>query len=978
MGTLISLVPDTSLQFWDIALNLEQTGLRSRSFWEARAGNAAADGKVPVELRPLDPDRETGVMIDPVSLSSAPEDETYSVSRAQALEPFLDQWVPLPYFAIAMRDRDGAFTYQNGPSNWVRGRLTMLAEPSPGKTHHLTLVFDTTLRNRGTGPYAGLATEDSMRQADFGFVADFRSMGWFLNETWIGDWLDELFREFLRQKRGRPLTADDFPHGCEHYARYITYLDLLWRSDVLPQIRLIDTVSADLPYHPVAVDLVLDVGNSRTCGLLIEEHRGQGQSLSDSYPLTLRDLSQPIHLYDKPFDSRVEFARAQFGNDRISRRSGIANAFSWPSPVRVGPEASRLSAARSGNEGATGLSSPKRYLWDDRPMAQSWRFNERGNAQRGIVVTDPPVSGAILAQVSEDGRLLESNNGLQPALHARFSRSSLFTFMLTEILMQAISQINAPANRAARRDADKPRELRRLVLTLPPGMPIFEQRILRTRAGDALKLAWHLLGWTDVKRRTAMPRIVDNLDEATATQIVWLHNEITSVFAGNGAAMFATLGRVRPEIAASPARSLRIASIDIGGGTTDLMVATYTIPEGERFEPRQDFRESFKIAGDDVVHQVITGIVLPCFEASLRSAGIAVPRDLLVRMLAQDLMGQSEQQRQARRVFVSQILEPVALAILEAAEKSVETDAGAFLHGTIRDLLAANPGGLTESAAYLDVAAARAGANSFQVADVVITADTKRVDAAVRTALGRVISDLCEVVWHYDCDVLLLSGRPTKLRAVIDMVLAKLPLPPHRVIGMHHYRVGPHYPFRDGANRIDDPKTTVAVGAMLCVQAEGRLQNFSLPASRFHMRSTARIIGRMDNDGQIRDANVLLADVALDDAGDVGFSLKFFNNLQIGFRQLPIERWTSTPLYQLEFNDPDAARGLALPLTVRVRRRGTDPDSANFEADRERFDIEEISDANGSNRPPRSLRLRLQTMEDEAGYWRDTGRLLVV
>jgi hypothetical protein len=347
----------------------------------------------------------------------------------------------------------------------------------------------------------------------------------------------------------------------------------------------------------------------------------------------------------------------------------------------------------------------------------------------------------------------------------------------------------------------------------------------------------------------------------------------------------------------------------------------------------------------------------------------------MVRMLAQDLMGQSEQQRQARRVFVSQVLEPVALAILRANEKTDGDGKSEIFRASVAEILATEPAALAANAGYLEDAAAQAGASGFRVADVEINVQPSRVEAAVRAVLGRVIADLCEVVWHYDCDILLLSGRPTKLNAVIGMVLAKLPLPPHRIIRMHHYRVGPHYPFRDGANRIDDPKTTVAVGAMLCLQAEGRLQNFSLPASRFRMRSTARIIGRMDNDGQIRDANVLIPDVALDESGDVGFSLSFFNNLQIGFRQLPIERWTSTPLYQLEFNDPDAARGLALPLTVKVRRRATDPDNTSYEADRENFMIEEITDAEGNNRPSRTLRLRLQTMDDEAGYWRDTGRL---
>ena len=47
------------------------------------------------------------------------------------------------------------------------------------------------------------------------------------------------------------------------------------------------------------------------------------------------------------------------------------------------------------------------------------------------------------------------------------------------------------------------------------------------------------------------------------------------------------------------------------------------------------------------------------------------------------------------------------------------------------------------------------------------------------------------------------------------MVLAKAPVAPHRIIGMHRYRVGDKYPFRDAANRIEDPKTTAAVGAAL-------------------------------------------------------------------------------------------------------------------------------------------------------------------
>ena len=43
-------------------------------------------------------------------------------------------------------------------------------------------------------------------------------------------------------------------------------------------------------------------------------------------------------------------------------QSGRSDAFLWPTIARVGHEAGRLASLRRGIEGATGLSSPKRYL----------------------------------------------------------------------------------------------------------------------------------------------------------------------------------------------------------------------------------------------------------------------------------------------------------------------------------------------------------------------------------------------------------------------------------------------------------------------------------------------------------------------------------------------------------------------------------------------------------------------------------------
>ena len=74
-----------------------------------------------------------------------------------------------------------------------------------------------------------------------------------------------------------------------------------------------------------------------------------------------------------------------------------------------------------------------------------------------------------------------------------------------------------------------------------------------------------------------------------------------------------------------------------------------------------------------------------------------------------------------------------------------------------------------------------------------------------------------------------------------------LPVTPDRIVPMHRYRVGSWYPFRDPmTNTIGDPKTTSAVGGLLCALSETQISNFKLYTSRFAMLSTARYIGEMD------------------------------------------------------------------------------------------------------------------------------------
>ncbi len=152
--------------------------------------------------------------------------------------------------------------------------------------------------------------------------------------------------------------------------------------------------------------------------------------------------------------------------------------------------------------------------------------------------------------------------------------------------------------------------------------------------------------------------------------------------------------------------------------------------------------------------------------------------------------------------------------------------------------------------------------------------------------------------------MVLLTGRPSRLPAVRSVFEEMMAVPPHRLVSMHAYKTGRWYPFRDPVSqRIGDPKSTVAVGGMLIALSESRIPNFKVDTRAFRMQSTARYIGEMDSSGQITNDRVLFSNVDLDERkspADMIATLTMYTPIYLGSRQLPLERWTTTPLYRLE------------------------------------------------------------------------------
>jgi hypothetical protein len=971
-----TLIARSGIQFLDFGFDPARLKVREWGFHDAASAGSVDD------LVQLDFDEVRGQYEVIENGRRRAAEPNLVVTAKDALAPFVDKWVPVPFLQMRPNNQ-----YREGPADWARVRVVDLEQrygegfrDEQGNRYRCVLAFDTGLIAEAEGrAYLAPSSKDVTAGALFALAPQQRANHWLLRQDWMKQWLEELFRELYPRATAEEIDSDIKQKPQESSARYLAFLGLLAEVVRFPPVKLVG--DAERPGRgAIEVDLVLDVGNSRTCGLLIEAAGELGINLNDSYELALRDLSHPECVHAKPFESRVEFAQAWFGKNHLSRLGGRADAFVWPTMTRVGPEATRLAARRRGTEGNTGMSSPKRYLWDEEAQTREWRFNV-AYAQDQTAM--PAAAGPMAQLINQKGEPLhlvepEADSADQlPVFEPLYSRSSIMTFSLTEVLLQALTLMNSPQQRGRRAHAETPRRLRRIVLTLPTGMPLAERLIFRKRAEAARDLVWMMMGWKLDDVAAPAPRVLTDWDEASCTQLVYLYTEVARNFGGDARRFFQIARKPRPR---ANDGTLTIASIDVGGGTTDLIINSYRL-EGAGTSvtlfPEQKFREGFTVAGDDILLRVVQAHVLPPIEAAMRAAGIVNPTDLMAELVGGDRGGEDVIQRNLRQQFALQIAHPVALEFMRAAETYDPTSG--VLTAEPRTYDSFFPGGFKPSqevVTFVNDAVRKRGAKDFDLKATEFPIDLVELDKTVRAEMARVLAPLAEIVHAYDCDVLLLSGRPSRLPGIRSLVMELLPLPPERVISLHEYRVGAWYPFRDARLRVEDPKTTVAVGAMIAALAQSQLPDFSFRSDLLRSKSIAKFIGKLDGGGRLQTEDLVYRDVDLDNREYElpELSFEFRGPMWLGARQLDLVRWPAARLYALEFAKPEYAERHAreTPFKIALSRvKPKDKDSGDVE----RFRLRQVTNRDGRAVALDRLTLRLQTLPRREGYWLDTGML---
>lgn len=906
---------------------------------------------------------------------------------------FENVWFPMPFFLL-----NGNRT-EFGPTNWCRFKLIPERTTGRSKKYSLLIAFDTKSEFEKEGfededlNETPVFTSNYDKSKDYALCHDEYKLVSYCSADFNCEWVDKyLLRTFhglenIKDHRGGKPKLD-------YLAQYIFLIKYIQRQNIVPKITLFS--NKNVTYSNV--DLVVDIGNSRTCAVLFENG-----DFDKTSPLELQDFTVPVsndtlNKYRESFDMRLAFRRADFGG-----KFGIENSrqFIYPSMIRLGKEANRLihkaTNMNTGAEKTSTFSSPKRFLWDTKPQKQEWEF-----VQLEGEIAEPIYIEGISDQLNPDGSLNNEGNG---GVLVHYSRKALMTFAFLEILAQANMQINSYDQRNHWGNVSMPRRVGKIIVTCPTAMSRIEQVALRRCAEDAaIILDRYFKGsryregldtglGTDIQVIPSTKKISVNnqptewiYDEATAAQFVFLYAEVAERYLKNVKEYIEFYGKERNDLQDYHKKSLTIGSVDIGAGTTDLMIAAYKYNDQSGqcvLTPVPLFWDSYYKAGDDLLKELIRQLVIEGkyspIEKKLKLTG-KNPVDLMQPFLGTDT-GVSFRNRQLRSDFNLQVSVPLVSFYLELLrDNKIESQVLSY-----NDIYSANP----PTASVLNHFKQHFG---FEFESLQWQYEKNVVSAIVEKTFDSLIGKVSALLSFYACDVVLLSGRPTSLKAITDIFLKYYAITPNRLKSMNDYRVGRWYPedkryrFIDGRGMFVNPKSIITTGAMIGYKAaNGGLNGFTLDLHdlRARLQPTTKYFGKLDE--RLRFTESIITPRQSQSIVEVP-SLPF----RIGARQLDIAAYPSRPFYLLQFNEDkieDRVKGrmddednvnavkigvdnekakiqLNMPIKVTIRRD---------EDDIERLIIEEIVDKNGSPINKNFLTLQVQSMSEVENFWLDSG-----
>lgn len=1013
----ISLIANSGIQFLKFKIKLDPNSdvTSPIGFWERVD---LVNEKIKLEYAVFLPDEEmwvskeqllkenylneNGELLEGINVNIlTPLDEETEVFTINdillALDCFENKWIPIPYFGYSLNKQ-----FQFGPTNWSRLKLIPNKTKNRIKEYVAILIFDT---KSALESDLNESPEilSNMESKEFRLCNNLTFLLNYCNPENGYSWVDEYLADITRD--GRAQKTDEFP-SLKYIALYIYFIKYFDKLDVFPSIKLF----SDESRNAIDVNLVLDLGKSKTCGILFESVSDRRSfEFNRITKLQLQDLSSPDKAYDEAFSMQLAFYKNSFGEIGFQ-----STTFRWPSFVRIGKEAQRLinmslmTNSSHNKETKTHSSNPITYLWDDKEAEDQWELIQI-DEHDGYNNTDIYING-ISEQLKADGTF---TGEMDFGFSAHYSRKSLMTFVFIEILAQALIQINSYEFRTHHSNFTRPRRLKRVVITSPPSMVQQEQIALRQCAEEAsamlnrffsntYKIEFELDAVKD--RIDIIPSIKDlkkdltlsgtrrdwMYDQGTCSQLVFLYSEISRRYLNGIEKYFDTYGKKRIDLDSYDEKSITVGSIDIGAGSTDLMINAYTYEnQGVAvLTPIPLYWESFNQSGNDFLRRLIQEIII---EGEIKEEkyngctgvieNFARERNMskIVEKLHQYFgdARSSLKMRQMRKEFNQQISIPIAKKYINHAQEE-----GRDMLVNFNDLFPQHK----PSIKILNHFKNHFGFN-FQ--DIKWKLSAGRVDEIAAITFAPLIKQISLLLHLKACDFVLLNGRLTSLNAIEDLFVKYYPVSPDRLIPLSTFRVGSWYPFSSPTGYFMDHKSGIAaVGAAIALMG-GKLDKLS--GFRLNMENIKNsLVSNAEYLGIYNSATANIDNIFISPDSNRGLINIASLPLEIGYKQLSADSYPAKRIYTLDFDDERILHQVRkrlseikkdklhnevdnyktnlknrMPFTLKIAR--------NYIQNKETLMIESITDKERNSLPKSLFQLKLKTLDGSINNWLDTG-----
>lgn len=788
-------------------------------------------------------------------------------------------------------------------------------------------------------------------------------------------------------------------------------------SDVLVDLAL----ELEFPHavaEPLDFNLIVDFGNTRTVVLAIEHNKAANGVLShicrpisfaargenpkaggadtpivDSWFVLAEPLfgclEPPIEdgrtecpLYTHEFGFKNErsgfwiFAKEKIVPAAVTRR--IPQSCAQLSPAVMGAEADEILACLPLEQGGNSfLSSPKRYSWDNDPVGSLgnvgqayWTMSVNKWHPRYRNLQDktefPKLAASVLQLMDENGadwsvgpeRRLPTQRESAAARPPHspnapsYPRSDALTWAALHVIENAYRHVMSDEWRSSMQQKFVPRRLRNVVVTFPSGWTSQELSSYRAKWQKALDIftAGH------IAHSEPSPKLAMELDEAVASQLPIIYGEILKL--GNvGENWFELIGRGKGTDAKA-----RIMNMDIGGGTTDVAIVEYRddIPgAGVRLNAELLHKDSSTVAGDRLVRRAIEAVLLPAIAATIENPQL--------RNRFGDMLRASKQDKTARwNRVVRQVFIPIVRYWLHGlthpdGESARPTSPLKILSGDAS----------AKIAEFNQLCMKYLGTGSVILSDSdPLGYDRRRLEGCINETFSDYFASLAKVFVAFDCDFLIVSGKPSELPDLRRLVLLMMPAIKSRVVFSYNYQVGAWYPLStDG--RINDAKTVTVAGAALYLAIrDGLLPGWMISPSKVSRHVTCNYWGVMSQ-GRSDSFSVFLPPEKNE------ATVPLMVEAHIGRRALPTKS-RPDPVYRIRWSVRGRQKGSGAALVnVKLRRvlpQPTDLSSDPFDSVGEHLELVSAEGRRNSGEPVDASDLELQLCTlSSSDHWMDAG-----